>query len=511
METLSRSAEPAHSNQAVLASWKSIAGYFGCNERTAKRWEERGLPVHRVPGGKRGYVFAYPSELDAWLQTMKLKDPELASEGSVKRLDEGFALRSVAGGIAATATVGGPSQVASLRPFASGTAVYRNLFWGVACLATILAAILSFRILSGRNVAGEEHGRSGDSLSASRHVPAPGAEELYLQGRYFWNLRTADGLSKAINAFTQAIVRDPSYADAYAGLAESYDLLPEFANANLNDSLLRAKDAADRAIALNPNLAAAHRAKAFALYFRDWDIAGSDAEFQRALALEPGSAETHLWYASSLECREEGAEALKQIDEARRLNPASPAIASEAALFQADFGDLGAGIKALKDIEQTQPNLSSPAWYLAVIDFAIGDFPGYIASLRRYGLITGNPEDVALADAAARGWAQGGKTGLLEARAKGLKATFDHGSDSSGFYLGQTLVMLGRPKEALTYFKASLNSRIVVLTMLQDCPWGKPLANDPEYVALFAEIRERQHGGHPHPPAMVRVTLRVPN
>jgi hypothetical protein len=47
--------------------------------------------------------------------------------------------------------------------------------------------------------------------------------------------------------------------------------------------------------------------------------------------------------------------------------------------------------------------------------------------------------------------------------------------------------------------------------MLQDCPWGKPLANDPEYAALFAEIRERQHGGHPHPPAMVRVTLRVPN
>jgi hypothetical protein len=509
MATSSRSVEPASGNQAVLASWKSIAGYFGCNERTAKRWEERGLPVHRVPGGKRGYVFAYPSELDAWLQTMRLMDPGLGSAASVVGPDEGVTLQGIGESLATT--VGSSAEVASLRPLMPGTAVYRKLFWGSACLAIILAVVLSFRIFSGRNAARDEHWQSGDSLSASRHVPVPGAEELYLQGRYFWNLRTAEGLSKAINAFTQAIVKDPSYADAYAGLAESYDLLPEFANASLSDSLLRAKEAADRAIALNPNLAAAHRAKAFALYFRDWDIAGSDAEFQRALALEPGGAETHLWYASSLECREDGAEALKQIDEARRLNPASAVIASEAALFQADFGDLSAGIKALKEIEQTQPNLSSPAQYLSIIDFAIGDFPGYIASLRRYAAATGSADDVALAEAAARGWSQGGKAGLLEARAKGLKAAFDHGSGPAGFYLGQTLVMLGRPKEALTYFKASLNSHIVVLTTLQDCPWVKPLANDPDYAALFAEIRERQHGGYPRTPSMVRVTLRVPD
>jgi len=509
MATSTRSAEPVPGNQAILASWKSIAGYFGCNERTAKRWEERGLPVHRVPGGKRGYVFAYPSELDAWLQAMRLKDPEVGSDAAVDSLDESFAPRGVAGGLAATVEDSAP--ISGAGPLKSGMGAKWKLFWGAVCLAILLTMAVGIRTFSARNATREEPGQSGDSLSASRRTPAPGAEELYLQGRYFWNLRTADGLSKAISAFTQAIVKDPSYADAYAGLAESYDLLPEFASASLEDSLQRAKDAADRAIALNPNLAAAHRAKGFALYFRDWDIAGSDAEFQRALALDPGSAETHLWYASSLECREEGAEALKQIDEARRLNPASPTIASEAALFQADFGDLGAGVKALKDIEQTQPNLSSPALYLAIIDFAIGDFPGYIASLRRYAAITGSPEDVALADAVARGWTQGGKTGLLEARVKGLKTAFDHGSEPAGFYLGQTLVMLGRPKEALTYFKASMNSRIVVLAMLQDCPWVKPLANDPDYAALFAEIRERQHGGYPHSPPTLRVTFRVPN
>lgn len=508
MATSYRNAEPAPRNQGVLTSWKSIAAYFGCNERTAKRWEDRGLPVHRVPGGKRGYVFAYTSELEGWLRAIRLRDPELATDGAVGDLDETFVLPRTERSFPATA--GDLAQVARLGPDNRGMTDGWKLLWGAASLAVLLIAAVSFLILRDRSAAGGKHGPSGTSSIASRHVPAQGAEDLYLQGRYFWNLRTADALSKAINAFTQAIVKDPSYADAYAGLAETYDLLPEFTHADLNESLLRAEDAADRAIALDPNLAAAHRARAFALYFREWDIAGSDAEFKRALALDPGSAETHQWYASSLECREEGAEALKEIGEARRLNPASPAIASEAAFFQADFGDLAAGIRDLKEIEQTQPNLSSPALYLETIDFAIGDYPGYIANLRRYATITGRPDDVVLADAVARGWAQAGRTGLLEARAKGLKAEFDDGSES-GFYLGQTLVMLGRPQEALPYFKASLNSRVIVLTMMQDYPWAKALAKDPGYATLFAEIRARMHGGYPHAPPVVQVSLRMPN
>jgi len=463
------------------------------------------MPVHRVPGGKRGYVFAYPSELDAWLQAVQVRHPEFQTDGTVTSLRGEPAFQGAGGTL--VATVGDLVSLPGLRPPKS---VHRKVIWGVTFAAAVLVLATIARILVVRNGDRSAVGQGLSSLAASHHVPAAGAEELYLQGRYFWSLRTADGLSKSINAFTEAIVKDPSYADAYAGLAESYDLLPEFVYADLDDSLRRAEDAANRAIALNPNLAAAHRAKAFALYFRDWDIAGSDAEFQRALALDPGSAETHQWYASSLECREEGAEALKQIAEARRLNPASAAIAAEAALLQADFGDLDAGIKALNDIEQTQPSLSSPASFLAIIDFAIGDDAGYIANLQRYASITGNPSDLALADAVARGWAQAGKAGLLEARVKGLKLAFDHGSESAGFYLAQTLVMLGRPKAALPYFKASLNSHIVVLTMLRDCPWAKPLLNDPDYVPFFAEIRARQHGGYPHHPSSIRVTLRVP-
>jgi tetratricopeptide (TPR) repeat protein len=185
--------------------------------------------------------------------------------------------------------------------------------WAAACAALLLVIAAAVLIRWSQRASSSESFGIRTSSGRLRHVPAPGAEEFYLRGRYLWNQRTADSLSKAIDAYTQAIVKDPSYAEAYAGLAESYDLLPEFAYTDLTEAFSRARDAADKAIELNPNLAAAHRAKAFALFFGDWDIPGSDAEFQRALALDPNSAETHHWYASTLFNRLEGAECLRQI------------------------------------------------------------------------------------------------------------------------------------------------------------------------------------------------------
>ena len=99
---------------------------------------------------------------------------------------------------------------------------------------------------------------------------------------------------------------------------------------------------------------------------------------------------------------------------------------------------------------------------------------------------------------------------MLEARARSLKAAFDHRSET-GFLLGQTLVMLGRSKEALPYFKASLNFHVIILTVMQDYPSAKALGNDPGYAALFAEVRARMHGGYPRSPPVVQVSMRIPN
>jgi tetratricopeptide (TPR) repeat protein len=348
------------------------------------------------------------------------------------------------------------------------------------------------------------------ALETGPHVPNAGAEALYLQGRYLWSLRTADSLPKAIDAFTRALIADPAYAEAYAGLAESYDLLPQYAHGDLAGNFARAKAAADRAIELNPNLAAAHRAKAFALFFWDWDIPGSEAEFRRALALDPNSAQTHQWYASTLLNRLDGAECLRQIDEARQLNPESAAIATDAAFMHEEFDDdPDDSIRSLQRLEKTQPTLLTPSYFLMTIDFARGEYPAYIAELHRLASITKQPDDISMADAAARGWAMGGRAGLLDETAEVQKKEFEHGTEP-GFLLGQRYVLLGRPREALPYFKASLNEHLILLITMQDCGWSKKLSQEPGYAALFAQIHDQMHGGRIAHPSMLPVAFRLP-
>jgi tetratricopeptide (TPR) repeat protein len=494
----------------VLASWKTIGDYFHCNERTVKRWEKtRRLPVHRAPGGGRGLVFAYTEELERWLRAAEGKQSAEASGMSREPNSRQNSALSVA------ANLSGNAAARALAPIAGRAELHRHavsrrwLIGGAGGALLLLMASVTLWLPGGSHAVSP---LASDVVRASpvtpRHVPAPEAEELYLRGSYFWNLRTADGLAKAMDFYTQAIVKDPSYAEAYVGLAETYDLLPQFGQGNLRDSLGKAEAAADRAIALDPKLADAHAAKAFALFFRDWDISGSDAEFRRALALDPDSALTHQWYASTLSNRLEGAECLKQIDEALRLNPTSAAVAADAALFQAAFGDFDAGMKALKELEETQPTLATPAYFLRELDFARGDYPAYIADARRYASITRRPDDIVTAQAAARGWAQGGRIGLLQARMRVLKAAFDRGTED-GFWLGQTLLLLGYPHQALPYFRASVDQRFILLISMADCPWARPLASDPGYAALFDLIRARSHGTPDHP-AVVPMNLRLP-
>lgn len=510
MATFTTNTEPDLESQGVLASWKGIASYFGCNVRTAKRWErERGLPVRRAPGKRSGTVFARASELDAWLESRE-KEPRPNSAPSKSALaSHGADVEQNNSKLDATTP---PPPISSDGHRANQISFRQWRPWVLATSVLLVFAATLFWKMEDHQTAAATTFSHLERLNGKPHIPASDAADLFLHGRYYWNLRTADGLAKAIDSYTQAIVTDPSYAEAYAGLAECYDLLPQFGQADLGDSLRKAEHAADRAIELNPNLASAHTAKAFALYYWDWDIAGSDAEFRRALALEPNSAQTHQWYAGTLESRSEGAKAIQQIDEAVRLDPASPAIATDAALMHADFDDFKSGIKALKEIERTQPTLSSPAEFLADLDFSAGDFPGYVDDARRFASITHAPDAIAMANAVAQGWSRASRTGLLQARAEALKAAFDKGTES-GFLLGEDLLLLGRRQEALVYFRASFDrhdDRLIQLMAFDDYAWVRDLSKDPGYAALFAQVRQRIREVTPAQPTQARASERLP-
>src|SRR5262249_45251763 len=121
------------------------------------------------------------------------------------------------------------------------------------------------------------------------------AHDLYLKGRFFMAKRTGDDLERAVEYFNQAIAKDPGYARAYAGLSDSYALLPEYTSAVGEDVFPKARAAAEKAIAIDPNLAEAHSALGLLLQTVDIDLKGAKREFERAIELNPNFAQAHYF------------------------------------------------------------------------------------------------------------------------------------------------------------------------------------------------------------------------
>jgi TolB-like protein/DNA-binding winged helix-turn-helix (wHTH) protein/Tfp pilus assembly protein PilF len=151
------------------------------------------------------------------------------------------------------------------------------------------------------------------------------AYEAYLKGRYFWNKRTADGLKTAKEYFDQAVAMDSTYAQAYSGLADTYALLGDWQYGVMApaQAFPRAKAAAIKALELDNTLGEAHISLAFSLEGFDWDLAGAEKEFQRGLALSPGYATAHHWYAWHLSLLRRDGEAITEMRQAENLDPLS--------------------------------------------------------------------------------------------------------------------------------------------------------------------------------------------
>ena len=155
------------------------------------------------------------------------------------------------------------------------------------------------------------------------------AYDLCLKGLYFWNKRTAPALQQAIVYFQQAIAKDPKYAPAYAGLANSYALVPGYTLAPAAKYMPEAREAALRALEIDDQLPEAHVALALTLENYDWDWNSAEKEYRRAIDLNPNYATAHQWYAEFLTWRGRFDEALRESESARRLDPLSLIIATD--------------------------------------------------------------------------------------------------------------------------------------------------------------------------------------
>lgn len=155
------------------------------------------------------------------------------------------------------------------------------------------------------------------------------AYDLYLKGRYFWNKRTPAGFAEAAESFQQAIVKDPTYARPYAGLADTYALMSSYYIAPQQEMIPKARAAALKALELDDELAEAHVSLALITELYDWDWQTSEKEYRRAMQSDPSYATAYQWYAESLGFQGRFEEALAESERARQLDPLSLIIAAD--------------------------------------------------------------------------------------------------------------------------------------------------------------------------------------
>src|SRR3984957_6858170 len=200
-----------------------------------------------------------------------------------------------------------------------------------------LAALLTLQHEVAQEVANEMRITLGEKPKPTTTVgakPATSPEsyasyDLYLQGRYFLNQRTNEGFRRAADYFQQAIDRDPSYAPAYAGLADTDGLMSTWYQGPQGELMPKGRAAALKALELDDTLAEAHTSMALIAESYDYDWQTAEKEFKRAIELDPGYATGHQWYAEFLSWQGRFEEALAESEKARQLDPLSMIIAAD--------------------------------------------------------------------------------------------------------------------------------------------------------------------------------------
>jgi tetratricopeptide (TPR) repeat protein len=164
---------------------------------------------------------------------------------------------------------------------------------------------------------------------AKNYTANPEAYQLYLKGRFYWNKRTADGLTQAANFYKQAIEKDPAYALAYSGLAETYVLFSQYSVAAPKESMPLAKAAALKALELDDSIAEAHAALGTYFSGYGWDPSASVRELRRAIELKPNYATAHHWLAILYAASQRADEAISTAHRAEELDPLSLIISAD--------------------------------------------------------------------------------------------------------------------------------------------------------------------------------------
>lgn len=326
--------------------------------------------------------------------------------------------------------------------------------------------------------------RSGESI-LSAGTRSMEAHDWYLRGRFEWNRRTEAGMIAARAAFEHAIAIDPQYAKAYAGLSDAWQLLPLYGHYPTHQALANAKTAALRALALDSTLAEAHTSLAVMLLEYDHDRDAAEREYRKAIALNPGYATAHHWYALFLIAGGRVAEATAQAEEARRVDPLSRVIHAAVGTVRMFARDYPAAIAEFRAILQREPEWATGQALLGRALAAAGQYEAAIPPIEKAVSISKRqPSQVALL---AYVYAQAGRKDDARVLLKELLAARD-GVFAPPVDLGALYVALNEHDEAIRTLERGLEERDEEMMYMKVDPRYDPLRSHPRFAAVLSRL-----------------------
>ena len=334
--------------------------------------------------------------------------------------------------------------------------------------------------------------RSGMSSAEKQQVTRQGTQnpeayDLYTKGRYAFNKRTPADLQASISYFNQAIAKDAGYALAYAGLADTYSVLPNYGGIPSED-YPKSSAAARKALELDPTLSYPHAVLGADYMENEWDFAAGEAEYKKAIELDPNDATARLWYAQDIaQVGGRRDEAIEQAKRAYQLDPLSPVVVmnvGQALVFAGAYDD---GIALCGRLVRDNPSYARGHFCLAEGYWRKHDYAKVVDEWKLYAQFSGSPSDALVANALEQGFHAGGWKSALEkaiqARVQERKTGYVSAFDIATYY-----AELGNKDQAITWLNTAYNERDFQMMSLKTNFALASLHSDPRFTELEHKV-----------------------
>jgi tetratricopeptide (TPR) repeat protein len=312
----------------------------------------------------------------------------------------------------------------------------------------------------------------------------PQAYEAYLKGRFFFEKRTSEGIYKGLEYFQLAIRKDPRYAEAYASLAKTYQILGSYEMLPPKESYPKAREAADKALQLDGAQSEAYTARGLVASFYEWDWDAAEADFQSAFMVNSNDATAHHWYAEHLITVGQADSAIAELKRARELDPLSLPINSVLGRAYRDARRYQESIDQCRKTLDLDPDFALAHWCLGVSYVAEKQYAEAIAEMQQASAVGESPFYMY-----GLGYAYAAAGNKIKARAMidTLKQRVDQ-SYMPAYFIGAIYGALDEKDHAFAWLQRAYDERDPQISYLLLDPFMDPLRSDARFNALVHKV-----------------------